>query len=246
MTHILPIPNYHKSNHQHLAFHLTQFKMDPTLSSKGSPTTKYFSSPEPTAQELCKITCYWKQALGSPLSMDIKPYKNLQTTYYYTDNIGIQHESPPLHTTILTCRFPPSSPSTQLSCSCKTSLIHPLGSLMPAACPHKYPDSTFPFLTSNNQSPLKLWNFISTKFGFQVASSLATDRITMMYNYYHQYLPGGITNISPEELKTLNETLETTYSDDVPHPITLTRIQQVQPVYQPTYQPRDQPTYQPI
>ena len=68
----------------------------------------------------------------------------------------------------------------------------------------------------------------------------------MMYNYYHQYLPEGMTNISPEGLKTLTETLETTYSDDVPHPITLTRIQQVQPVYQPTYQPRDQPTYQPI
>ena len=46
----------------------------------------------------------------------------------------------------------------------------------------------------------------------------------MMYNYYHQYLPEGMTNISPEGLKTLTKTLETTYSDDVPHPITLTRI----------------------
>ena len=224
ITHNLPIPNYHKSNHQHLAHHLTQLKMDPTLCSKGSPTTKYFSSPEPSAQELCKITCYWKQALGSPLSMDIKPYKNLQTTYYYTDNLGIQHESPSLHRTILTYKLPPSSPSTHLSCSYKISLIHPLGSLMPAAWLQGYPDSILPFLGPNSQSPLQLWNFRSPKFGFKIASSLATDGNTMMYHFHHQYLPEGMTNISPEELKTLTKTLETTYSDDVPNPITLTRI----------------------
>ena len=224
MTHILPIPNYHKSNHQHLAHHLTQFKMDPTLSSKGSPTTKYFSSPEPAAQELCKITCYWKQALGSPLSMDIKPYKNLQTTYYYTDNLGIQHESPSLHRTILTCKLPPSSPSTHPTYCCTTSLIHPSGPLMQAACLHKYPGSILPFLTSNSQSPLQLWNFRSPKFGFQIASSLATDGNTMMYHFYHQYLPEGMTNISPEDLKTLTKTLGTTYSDDVLNHIILARI----------------------
>ena len=202
--------------------------MDPTLSSKGSPTTKYFSSPEPSAQELCKITCYWKQALGSPLSMDIKPYKNLQTTYYYTDNLGIQHESPSLHRTILTCKLPPSSPSTHLSCSYKTSLIHPLGSLMPAAWLQKYPDSILPFLTSNSQSPLQLWNFRSPKFGFQIASSLATDGNTMMYHFYHQYLPEGMHNISPEGLKIVTKTLEKAYSDDVPSPIILTRIKEEQ------------------
>ncbi len=180
ITHNLPTPKYCKSNHQHIAQHLTQLKMDPTLCSKGSPTTKYFSSPEPAAQELCKITCYWKQALGSPLSMDIKPYKNLQTTYYYTDNLGIQHESPSLHRTILTYKLPPSSPSTHLSCSCKTSLIHPLGSLKPAAWLQKYPDSILPFLSPNSQSPSHLWNFRSPKFGFKIASSLAADGKNMM------------------------------------------------------------------
>ena len=224
MTHILQIPNYHKSNHQHLPCHLTQFKMDPTLSSKGSPTYKYFFSPEPAAQELCKITCYWDPSLGSPLSMDIKPYKNLQATYYYTDNLGIQNESPSLNRTILTCKLPPSSPSTHLSCSCTTSLIHPLGPLMQAAWLQKYPDSILPFLTSNSQSPLQLWNFTSPKFGVQIASSLAADGNTMMYHFHHQYLPEGMTNISPEELKTLTKTLETTYSDDVLNHIILTRI----------------------
>ena len=226
VAHILPIPNYHKSNHQHLAHHLTQLKMDPTLCSKGSPTTKYFSSPEPAAQELYKITCYWKQALGSPLSMDIKPYKNLQTTYYNTDNLGIQHESPSLQRTILTYKLPPSSPSTHLSCYYKISLIHPLGSLMPAAWLQEYPDAILPFLSPNSQNPLQLWHFRSPRFGFQIASSLATDGNNMMYHFYHQYLPEGMHNISPEGLKTVTKTLEKAYSDDVPNPIILTRIKQ--------------------
>ena len=226
VAHILPIPNYHKSNHQHLAHHLTQLKMDPTLCSKSSPTTKYFSSPEPAAQELYKITCYWKQALGSPLSMDIKPYKNLQTIYYNTDNLGIQHESPSLQRTILTYKLPPSSPSTHLSCYYKISLIHPLGSLMPAAWLQEYPDSILPFLSPNSQNPLQLWHFRSPRFGFQIANSLATDGNNMMYHFYHQYLPEGMHNISPEGLKTVTKTLEKAYSDDVPNPIILTRIKQ--------------------
>merc|ERR1712120_137992 len=136
MTHILQIPNYHKSNHQHLPDHLTQFKMDPTLqkSSKGSPTSKYFFSPEPAAPELCKITHYWDPSLGSPLSMDIKPYINLQATYYYTDNLGIQNESPSLNRTILTCKLPPSSPPTHPTYYCTTSIIHL----------HRYPGSILP------------------------------------------------------------------------------------------------------
>ena len=228
ITHNLPIPNYYKSNHQHLAQHLTQLKMDPTLCSKGSPTTKYFSSPEPAAQELYKITCYWKQALGSPLSMDIKPYKNLQTPYYNTENLGIQHGSTSLQRTILTYRLPTSSPLAELSCYYKISLIDPLGSLMPAAWLQGDPDSILPFLGPNSQSPLQLWNFRSPKFGFKIASSLAADGNNMMYHFYHQYLPEGMHNISPEGLKIVTKTLGKAYSDDVPSPIILTRIKEEQ------------------
>ena len=50
----------------------------------------------------------------------------------------------------------------------------------------------------------------------------------MMYHFYHQYLPEGMHNISPEGLKIVTKTLGKAYSDDVPSPIILTRIKEEQ------------------
>merc|ERR1712101_48328 len=91
IIHNLPNPNECEFDHQYIAQHLTQLQMDPTLCSKCSPATKYFCSPEPVIQELYKKSCYWKQVPESTLSMDMEPYKNLQTPYYNAENIGIQH-----------------------------------------------------------------------------------------------------------------------------------------------------------
>ena len=222
MTHILQIPNYHQPNHHHLPDHLTQFRMDPTLSSKSSPTSKYFFSPEPAAQDICKITHCWDPSLGSPLSRDIKPYINLQATYYYTDNLGIQNESPSLNRAILTCKLPPSPPPTHPTYYCTTSIIHPSHPLMQATYLHRYPGSILPFLNPNSQSTLQLWNFASPKFGFQNTSSLPAAANTMMYHSHN--LPEGMNNISPEDLMTFTKTLGTTYSDDVLNHICLARI----------------------
>merc|ERR1711895_134028 len=129
----LPNPTDYELHHQYIAQHLTQPQMDPTLCSKCSPITKYFYSPEPVAQELNKKSCSWKQVPESTFPINIKPYKELQTPYYNTENLGIQHGSTSLQRTILTYRLPTSSPLADLSCYYKISLIDPLGSLMPAA-----------------------------------------------------------------------------------------------------------------
>ena len=332
--------------------------MDPTLCSKCSPATKYFCSPEPAVQELYKKSCYWKQVPESTLSMDIEPYKDLQTPYYNTENLGIQHPPnrprgqvhikrvfkppqgnkefaytakmsslsalktlmdkpamakevthklradvnngvliklsdflklpevieagitmenakeficpaplhlvsnansksspvrmviaphrqhtitrqsindslsaghhglPSLQRTILRYRLSTSSSLADLSCYYKRSLIDPLGSLMSAIWLQGTPDSKFPFLDPNSQSPLELWIFRSPNFGFKDASSLAAAGKNMMCHFYNQYFPEGMHKISPEELKKVAETLEKAYSDDVLNPIFLTMIEE--------------------
>ena len=222
----LPNPKDCELDHQYIAQHLTQPQMDPTLCSKCSPITKYFCSPEPVAQELNKKSCSWKQVPESTLSMNIEPYKDLQTPYYNTENLGIQHGLPSLQRTILTYRLPTSSPLADLSCYYKISLIDPLGSLMSAVWLQGDPDSKFPFLDPNSHSPLQLWIFRSPKFGFKVASSLAAAGKNMRHHFYNQYFPEGMHKLSPKGLKIVIKTLKKAYSDDVLSPIFLTRIEE--------------------
>ena len=215
MTHILQIPNYHQPNHHHLPDHQTQFRMDPTLSAKSSPTSKHSFSPEPAAQDMCKITHWWDTSLGSPLSRDIKPYINLQATYYYTDNLGIQNESPSLNRAILTCKLPPSPPPTHPTYYCTTSIIHPSHPLMQATYLHRYPGSILPFLNPNSQSTLQLWNFASPKFGFQSTSPLAAATNTMMH--HHHNIPEGMRRIPLKDIITFTKILSSTHSVDDLH-----------------------------
>merc|ERR1712089_72690 len=91
IIHDLPNAKECEFDHQYIAQHLKQLQMDPTLCSRCSPATKYFCSPEPVVQELYKKSCYWKQVLGSTLSMDIEPYKTLKKPYYYMEKLGINH-----------------------------------------------------------------------------------------------------------------------------------------------------------
>ena len=189
--------------------------MDTTLSTKGSPISKYFFPPKPAPQDMYKITQWWDTSPGSPLSRDIKQYINLQTTYCYTDNLGRQNESPSLNRAILTCKPPPSSPPTHPTHYCTKSQP-----LMQETYLHSCPGSILPLLNPNSQITLQLWNFASPKIGFQSTSSLAAATNTMMYHYHN--LPEGMRSISPEDLMTFTKTLGTTYSDDVLHYIWLT------------------------
>merc|ERR1711895_34528 len=129
------------------------------------------------------------------------------------------HGLPSLQRTILRYRLSTSSSLADLSCYYKRSIIDLLGSLMSAIWLQGDPDSKFPFLNPNSQSPLELWIFRSPNFGFKDASSLAAAGKNMMCHFYNQYFPEGMHKISPEELKKA-------YSDDVLNPIFLTMIEE--------------------
>ena len=80
-------------DHDYINQHIEQLQMDPTLCSKCCPVTKYFCSPEPVVQDLYKKSCHWKRIPGSSQTMDIEPYRDLTTPYYYMENLGIKHPS---------------------------------------------------------------------------------------------------------------------------------------------------------
>ena len=75
-------------DHEYMAQHIENLQMDPTLCSNCSPAIKYFCAPEPVVQELFMKSCKWKQCQGTVLSMDIDPYKNLETPYYCPQHLG--------------------------------------------------------------------------------------------------------------------------------------------------------------
>ena len=187
--------------------------MDTTLSAKGSPIFKYSFPPTPAPKDICKITHWWDTSLGPPPSRKNKQYKNLQTTCY-NYNQGRQKGSPSLNRAILACKPPPSFSPTHYCIKTQP--------LMQETYLHSCPGSILPLLYLNNQITLQLWNFASPKFGFQSISPLAAATNTMMYRYHN--LPEGMRSISPEDLMTFTNTLDTTYSDDVLNHICLTRV----------------------
>ena len=78
-------------DHAYILHHLEQLEIDPSLCSKCSVANKYFASPEPFVQDLYRKSCHWKRVNGTSVTMNIKPYVQLDKPYYHMENIGIQH-----------------------------------------------------------------------------------------------------------------------------------------------------------